>query len=108
MLKIIGQVLLVQHRVSGRIAIGEKPDILWDRPDLGRLYKRLDDEYELKERGGTLKRKLEVIVETTRAMTDIIDTDRTTRLEITIVLLIVIEITLTLIQMTARMPTHYT
>ena len=49
-MQLIGNALLVQHRVSGRVAIGEKPDALWDRPDLERLYARLEDEYELKER----------------------------------------------------------
>ena len=99
MLRLIGQALLVQHRVSGRIAIDEKPDALWDSPELERLYARLEDEYELKERAGTLKRKLDVIVETARAMTDVIDADRATRLEATIVMLIVAEICLTLYQM---------
>jgi uncharacterized Rmd1/YagE family protein len=99
MLKLIGQALLVLHRVSGRVAIEEKPDVLWDRPDLERLYSRLEDEYELKERTGTLKRKLEVIVETARALTDIIDADRSTRLEATVIVLIVAEIVITVGQM---------
>ena len=63
-LKLIGNALLVQHRVSGRVAIGEKPDALWERPDLERLYARLEDEYELKERVDALSRKLEVVAET--------------------------------------------
>lgn len=50
LLKLIGSALLVQHRVSGRVAITEKPDALWDRPDLERLYARVEDEYELRER----------------------------------------------------------
>ncbi len=78
MLKLIGQALLVQHRVSGRVAVEEKPDVLWDRPDLERLYARVEDEYELKERTRALKRKLDVIVETARALTDVIEADRTT------------------------------
>lgn len=96
MLKLIGQTLLVQHRVSGSIAVEEKPDVLWDRPDLERLYARLEDEYELKERAGTLKRKLDVIAETARALTDIIDADRATRLETVVVVLILTEILLTI------------
>ena len=96
MLKLIGQTLLVQHRVSGRVAVEEKPDVLWDRPDLERLYTRLEDEYELKERAETLKRKLDTIVETARTLTDMIDADRATRLEATVVFLIVAEIFLTL------------
>ena len=96
MLKLIGQTLLVQHRVSGRVAVEEKPDVLWDRPDLERLYARLEDEYELKERAQTLKRKLDVIAETARALTDIIDADRATRLETIVVVLIMAEILLTI------------
>ncbi|HEY8005340.1 MAG TPA: RMD1 family protein [Methylocella sp.] len=96
MLKLIGQTLLVQHRVSGRVAVEEKPDVLWDRPDLERLYTRLEDEYELKERAETLKRKLDTIVETARTLTDMIDADRATRLEATIVVLIIAEIFLTI------------
>jgi uncharacterized Rmd1/YagE family protein len=96
MLKLIGQTLLVQHRVSGRVAVEEKPDVLWDRPDLERLYARLEDEYELKERAETLKRKLDTIVETARILTDMIDADRATRLEATIVVLIIAEIIITI------------
>jgi len=91
-LRTIGQALLVQHRMSGRVAIEEKPDILWDLPEFDRLYARLADEYELKERANGLSRKLSVIDETARALTDIIDTERSVRLEITIVALIVVEV----------------
>ena len=45
-----------------------------------------------------LKNKLEVIVETGRAMTDIIEADRAARLEWTIVLLILAEILITIFQ----------
>ena len=99
MLRLIGQALHVQHRLAGRVAVEEKPDVLWDRPDLERLYARVEDEYELQERTRTLKRKLDVIVETAHALTDVIEANRATRLETTIVGLIVLEIALTLFQM---------
>ena len=92
MLRTIGQALLVHHRMSGRVEVEEKPDVLWDNPQLERLYARLEDEYELKERAGALTRKLRVIDETTHALTDLIDTQRSIRLEITIVALIVVEV----------------
>jgi uncharacterized Rmd1/YagE family protein len=98
MLELIGQTLLVQHRVSGRVAVEDKPDVLWDRPDLERLYSRLEDEYELEARGQTLKAKVDVIGETARALTEIIDVDRSVRLEATVVVLILAEILLTLFQ----------
>jgi uncharacterized Rmd1/YagE family protein len=98
MLRLIGQALGVQHRVSGRVAVEEKPDVLWDRPDLERLYARLEDEYELKERAQTLQRKLDVIVETARALADLIDADRSSRMEAAIVVLIVLELAASLFQ----------
>jgi required for meiotic nuclear division protein 1 len=91
-LRLIGEALLVQHNVSGRVAITDKPDALWDRPDLERLYARLEDEYELIGRVETLNRKLEVVAETADTLADIIDTRRSLRLEIIIVILIGFEI----------------
>ena len=91
-LRLIGEALLVQHNVSGRVAITDKPDALWDRPDLERLYARLEDEYELIGRVETLNRKLAVVADTADTLADIIDTRRSLRLEIIVVLLIGFEI----------------
>jgi uncharacterized Rmd1/YagE family protein len=93
---------LVQHRVSGRVAVGEKPDVLWDRPDLERLYARLQDEYELSERVETLNRKLAVIADTANTLADIIDTKRSLRLEIVVVILIAFEIIVTFYEIYIR------
>jgi uncharacterized Rmd1/YagE family protein len=102
MLRLIGQALLAQHRISGRVAVEEKPDVLWDHPNLERLYARLEDEYELGERNRAVTRKLGVIVETGQALTDIFDVDRATRLEAIIVILILAEILITLTQIFFR------
>ena len=66
--------------------------MLWERPNLERFYGRLEDEYELKERADVLTRKLTVISDTAQALADIIDTERSLRLEMIIVLLIAVEI----------------
>lgn len=106
MLKLIGNALLVQQRVSGRVAVVEKPDALWDKPELERLYARLEDEYELQERVEGLDRKLTVIAETAQALTDMIDTRRSLRLEWAIVVLIVFEIVLTVYQILVHSGGH--
>ena len=102
----IGRALLVSHRVSGRVAVAEKPDALWDRPDLERLYARLQEEYELKERAEALNRKLAVIGGTATALTDIIDTERSLRLEFIIVVLIVLEVVIAAFQILATRGVH--
>jgi uncharacterized Rmd1/YagE family protein len=101
MLKLLGNALLVQHRVSGRVAIAEKPDALWERPDLERLYARLEDEYELKERVDALNRKLAVVAETASTLADIIDTRRSLRLELVVIVLIAFEVVITFYQIYA-------
>jgi required for meiotic nuclear division protein 1 len=102
LLKLMGNALLVQHRLSGRVAVGEKPDVLWDRPDLERLYARLEDEYELSERAETLNRKLEVIADTASRLADIVDTKHSLRLEIIVVFLIAFEIVITFYEIYSR------
>ena len=102
LLKLLGNSLLVQHRVSGRVAVDEKPDVLWDRPDLERLYSRLEDEYELSERVEILEHKLEVISDTATTLADIIDTKRSLRLELIVVFLIAFEIVITFYEIYAR------
>ncbi|MGA0601426.1 RMD1 family protein [Caulobacter sp. KR2-114] len=99
MTRLVGEALLVQHRLAERVAVREKPEILWDRPDLERLYARLAVEYELIDRSDALQRKLDLVGETVTVMTDLIDTQRSLRLEFAVVALIVAEIVLSLVQL---------
>ena len=101
-LKHIGNALLVQQRMSGLVAVAEKPDVLWERPDLERFYARLEDEYELKERADLLSRKLTVIANTGQVLADIIDTEHSVRLERIIIALILLEVIFTVYQMFVR------
>ena len=102
LLKLLGNALLVQHRLSGRVAVGEKPDVLWDRPDLERLYARLEDEYELSERVETLNNTLSLISDTATTLADIIDAKHTLRLELIVIFLIAFEIVVTAYEIYAR------
>ncbi|HEX2611152.1 MAG TPA: RMD1 family protein, partial [Gemmatimonadales bacterium] len=90
----IGDILLTQHRMVGRVAIEDKPDVLWDRPELERLYARLADEYELLERNRAIDRKLALVGETVRMLLELVQDQRSVRLEWYIICLIVIEILL--------------
>jgi required for meiotic nuclear division protein 1 len=94
LLQQIGGVLLTQHRMVGRVEMEEKPDVLWEHPELERLYARLEDEYELAERSRALEGKLALISETVGTVLDLVQNQRATRLEWYIIGLIVIEILL--------------
>jgi required for meiotic nuclear division protein 1 len=92
-------VLLTQHRMVGRVEIEEKPEMLWDHPELERLYARLEDEYELVERSHAMERKLTLINETAGMLIDLVQNQRSTRLEWYIIGLIGIEILLSVYQL---------
>ena len=100
--RLIGNALLVQQRISGLVAVEEKPDVLWERPTLERFYARLEDEYELKERADILTRKLAVVSDSAKVLSDLIDTQRSLRLEMMIVALIVVEIFIAILQFWTR------
>jgi uncharacterized Rmd1/YagE family protein len=99
LLRYIGDTLLTQHQMVGRVAVGEKPDVLWEMPGLTRLFSRLEDEYELQERKLAVDRKLDLISRTVETFADLLHNKRALRVEWYIVVLIVIEIILTLYQL---------
>jgi uncharacterized Rmd1/YagE family protein len=102
LLRQLGGSLLIQHKMVWRAEISEKPEILWDRPELDRLYSRLADEYELRERQLALDRKLALVSQSAQTLIDLLQDRRSLRVEWYIVLLIVVEIALTLYAMFVR------
>jgi len=94
----IGEVLGAQHRMVGRAQISEKPEVLWDHPELDRLYSRLEAEYELGDRARVIEHKLNVIGEAADVLLDVIKDLRSVRLEIAVIVLISFEVLLGLIE----------
>jgi uncharacterized Rmd1/YagE family protein len=92
LLEQIGEALLAQQRLAGRVDLDEKPDVLWDHPELERFWAKLVDEYDLPQRGRAISRKLDVIRETADTITDLISTRTSHRLEWYIIGLIMFEI----------------
>jgi len=95
----IGDAMLVEHQLVGRAEILEKPDLLWEQPELDRLYARLEDEYELRERVLALERKLEVVSGAARTMLELHQARRSLNVEYYIVILIVFELGVAVVQM---------
>jgi required for meiotic nuclear division protein 1 len=95
----IGETLLIQHRMVGRGEVGDRPEVLWERPELGRLFQNLEDEYEIRDRQLALDRKLELIGNTASTLLDLLQSRRSLRVEWYIVILIVAEIALTVYQL---------
>jgi len=94
LLRHIGGTLLVQHKMTGRVEIQDKPDLLWDHPEVERLYLHLENEYELRERNTVLDRKLALIAQTAETAVNLMQNRSMLRVEWYIVALIVLEVML--------------
>jgi uncharacterized Rmd1/YagE family protein len=102
LLRQIGRTLLNEHKMVARVEVVERPDLLWERPELEQLYLRLEDEFELRERAAILDRKLDLISRTASTVLDLLQKRRSLRVEWYIVLLIVFEIALSLYSLIGR------
>lgn len=98
----IGHMLLIEHRMVGRAEIGDKPETLWDFPQLGGLYASLEDEFELNERQAALNRKLGLISDTAQTLSDVWDNKQLHKLEWYVIGLILFEIVLSLYERLGR------
>lgn len=96
LLKRIGEILSIQSKMVGRVEVSDKPEVLWEYPALERLYQRIENEYEITERHVALERKLQLISRATETILDLLQHNRSLRVEWYIVILIVIEILITL------------
>ncbi len=90
----IGDVLQMQHRMVGRVETDEKPELVWEHPELERLYLRLAEEYELRDRSHALERKLDVIARTVETLLGLVQNRSSLRVEWYILALIAVELIL--------------
>jgi len=98
LLQHLGGALLAEHRVVAGARVDDSPELLWDHPELERLWARLRDEFEIRERAAALHGKLALISRTAETALDLMQHRRSLRVEWAIVGLIVFEIVLTLVQ----------
>lgn len=102
LLQYIGDALRIQYRTIGRAEIVDKPELLWEHPELERFYRRLSDEYELSERQRALDSRLGLIAGTAETLLDLLHNRRSLRVEWYITILIVVEILLSLYELFLR------
>jgi uncharacterized Rmd1/YagE family protein len=102
LLRHIGRALLDELKMVARVEVTDRPELLWDHPDLKQLYLRLEVEFELQERAAILDRKIELISRTVETVLDLLQKSRSVRVEWYIVFLIVFEIALTLYDLFIR------
>jgi len=92
LLQHIGNVLAIQQKMVGRVETSEKPELVWEHPELDRPYMRLAEEYELRDRSRAIDQKLEIVSRTVETLLSLEQTRSSLRVEWYILALIVAEL----------------
>lgn len=96
-LQTVGQALRIHHRLFERVDVEEMPALLPNNEDTERLHKHLAEAYHFKKRANALSRKIEAIELMTTSITELLDAQREVWLEVTIILLLIVEIAINFI-----------
>ncbi len=91
-LQLIGANLLTQHEMAGKIALNERPALLWEHTELEQLYLNLMEDLEVIERQGILDKKIQLLSHTAETSLDMIQQRISQRLEWYIIILIMVSI----------------
>ena len=94
LLKHIGQVLKAKQQLANRANVIDKPDLLWEQPELESFYHKMEEHLEIRERYDVLVRKLDLISSTAETALELLHNQHSLRVEWYIVILIVVEIIL--------------
>ncbi len=96
--RFIGAAIGARSEVLSVLHMLDKPDAVWDDPGAERVYEEMRSELDLVDRYQALELKLRGVQEALGLLTDIARDRRLVLLEVSIVLLIVVEIVLTLVR----------
>jgi uncharacterized Rmd1/YagE family protein len=92
--KFIGAAIGTRSEVLSVLHLFDKPDAAWDDPGADEIYHQLHAEFDLADRHQALELKLRSVQEALELVTDVARDKRLVWLELSIVLLIVLEIAL--------------
>ncbi len=92
--KFIGSCMLAKQDLVSSMYLLDKPDELWNSEILDNLYRDAIEMFELKDRYKTVDYKLKMMQDNLEIIADLLKNRRATFLELTIILLILVEVIL--------------
>jgi uncharacterized Rmd1/YagE family protein len=94
--RFIGEAIASRHEVLSVLHLLDKPDEVWDDPELDRIYDDLRAEFDLADRYQALESKLRGVQDSLELVLDVARDRRMWILEVSIALLILVELVLSL------------
>lgn len=96
LLKYIGKVLNVKNSIIDNLYILDDPNLVWDNEELNILDRQLKANFEINTRFKDIDYRLQIVEDNLTLFTDVLNVRESSRLEWTIIILIVIEIAIAL------------
>ncbi|MBS0605832.1 MAG: RMD1 family protein [Parachlamydiales bacterium] len=94
----MGEIFIERNFINLHSDILDTPEFFWDYPELESFYRRTAHYLDVTKRGETLNKRLNVVHELFEILSSELNHQHSSRLEITIVLLILIEVTLAMLR----------
>lgn len=95
--RFVGSAISTKNQIIAALAVLDKPAATWESEVMDKLYRELREMLEIGDRFRALEYKMRTIQDTLELLLDLSNTRRSLWLEVTIVVLIVIEICLALL-----------
>ena len=92
LLRQVGRVFSIKQVAVAHLSLFDKPDEIWELPELELLYNRLRKEYEIDDRFDILDEKINFLSENAKMLMDFIAEKRNAFLELVIIILIAISL----------------
>lgn len=93
-LKQIGRVLSVKQTVVAHLSLFDKPEEVWESPELEKLYNKLNSEYDLRVRFDVLDEKTVYLSDISQMLMNFLAEKRNAFLELIIIILFVVDLAL--------------
>jgi uncharacterized Rmd1/YagE family protein len=97
--KLSASILGFKLNTISYIMVLDKPDITWINEDAASLFSELSKLFELNDRYGKMRHKIEALMDITEVFSGLVHSKRGTRLEWAVIILIMIEIVLSLVDL---------
>jgi uncharacterized Rmd1/YagE family protein len=97
--KLASRILDFKYRSVASVMVLDKPEITWDNAEADRLYLTMANMFELGQRYQEIKHKSETLMDITDVFSGLSHASRSSRLEWTIIILILVEIFISLWQL---------
>lgn len=91
-MKQIGRVLSVKQTAVSHLSLFDKPEEVWDLPEIENLYNRMTSEYELQGRFDSLNEKVDYISEVAELLMGVLADKKSNFLESVIIALFIVDI----------------